>query len=186
MAETAIDRRSAISTEVILFEKAKWDVKGDKIQGKPGTWFFLQGRGVFLCCPKCCLPVFLHPKITKINRKGQLIPDFLCTNKIKNKPCHFHRKVFLDQWHENKRIYACAIIRNGKPEITYTQANSQKEAISQLGPCDSITAVAPAIGFFSHDKEGKVISTDGKLDNKDMKLYAELGIHNVDKKAIKD
>lgn len=183
---TEVDRSPAISTEIVVFEKAKWAVRGNnKIEGKPGTWFFLQGTGILICCPKCRFPSLLHPKVTKINTKGELNPDFLCTTKNNGKPCGFHRKVILDKWHSNKTIYACAVIRNGKPDIIYVQANSQVEAKSQLGPCDSVTAIAPAIGFFSHDKDGKVLSTDGKIDKQDEKLYAELGIHDVKKTAIK-
>jgi hypothetical protein len=108
----------------------------------------------------------LHKQVHAIDRLGRVTVngdgDFQCPYSKHGQRCGFHRKIYLDEW-GNKPLYACAVERDGKPEIHYMHASTQAEARVHLGPGHyTIVAIGRAIGFFVHDKHGEDLSADGR------------------------
>lgn len=133
----------------------------------PKTWIRPQGvassyKGI-LCCPNCRNIKLIDDRVHDIEPNGYLVTkaggDFHCQ-------CGLHRKVFLDRWLK-KPLYACVIERilpgldsNGfariKRDIVYVSADNQAEAKFHCGPGNyRFVEVAPAIGFFTRDADGK-------------------------------
>ena len=170
-----VERARAISREALIFAKSKdWvydedkeNVNNSKIRGVPDTWYLPPGLNpeilALICCPRCVNVLVLHKRIHKIDRHGQVSPDFSCNH------CKLHRPLFLDEIH-NQPLWACAIERiskrgNIKCEILYTCGANEAEARQGFGAAligVRIVAIARAIGFFEDSTgihaESKVIS----------------------------
>jgi hypothetical protein len=161
---TTVDTRASIVIRPFIFRKAEWDVQGEgrdaAIKGIPSTWTTIKGLPshilALVCCPNCGKSSILHQRIHHINHLGKVDPSFMC----KYYPCQFHRDIYLDEWNK-KPLYACAVMRDGKPEMHYMHATTQQEARIQLGAGNYyIVAIGRAVGFFVHDNHGDKLSAD--------------------------
>lgn len=167
-----ITSSASLVVRPFVFRKADWIYYGDEsnrqtVRGTPGTWDtgpihkpdWLLG---IVCCPACSGLSMIHRKVHTIDELGHITPDLRCPYNKNGQRCGFHRKVYLDEWNK-KALYACAVERNGKPEIHYMHADNQREARLHLGPGNyQIVAIGRAIGFFVHDSHGEDLSTDGR------------------------
>jgi hypothetical protein len=175
--DITIDRSPALSLEAYVFPKSEdWKAIVDnenpqhsKIFQVPGTWtreIHVDGVApskasgpvlAFISCPNCKNVLILHSKVHKIDHKCKVTPDFKCNH------CEFHRKIYLDEFHD-KPLYACAIEKfEGKrviPEIIYCQGLDTAEARRNLGvlmPNQKLVAIARAIGFQAGNKDGSIL-----------------------------
>ena len=167
----AVDTRASLVLETFVFRKETWDREGERIlPGTPGSWFDVRRmtgkpKGVlaFYRCPACLAVMALHKRVHRIDVNGHIAPDLVCSNTAAK--CTFHRKAYLDRW-SNKPLYAGAIVRKTAAgewvgEMHYCHAADEREArfhFGNLGGDYRIDAVAPVIGYFAEDREGKVVS----------------------------
>jgi hypothetical protein len=165
-----IDRSASIVIEPYVFRREEWDTiendTGQAVKGIPGTWFRPNGLGAtkrvpawmigMACCPNCKQVSIISRNIHKIGDTGRLFPSFIC----KYQGCSFHRDAYLDMWNA-KPLYACAVMRDGNPEMHYMHADNPRAARIQLGPGNyHVVAVGRAIGMFAEDKHGEKLSAD--------------------------
>lgn len=164
---------TSLSIRPFVFRKADWSyVKNG--EGRPGIESAIPGTWdtgpihspswllAIVCCPACRGLSMLRKEIHAIDSLGKISPDLYCPYNKNGQRCGFHRKAYLDEWNK-KTLYACAVERNGKPEIHYMHAKDQKEARIHLGPGNyHIVAIGRAIGFFVHDAHGEDLSADGR------------------------
>jgi hypothetical protein len=176
--DITIDRSPALVIDAYIFPKSEdWKAEIDvanpqhsKIFQVPGTWcreVKVKGQEptktsgpvlAFISCPNCKNVLILHSKVHKIDSKCRVTPDFKCNH------CEFHRKIYLDEFH-NKPLYACAIERfEGSkiiPEIIYCQGLNEREARMNLGTLSrnqKLVAIGRAIGFRPGNKDGSILT----------------------------
>lgn len=171
-----VDRSPSLVSDAFIFAKSDdWVFQRDeqnprdsRIEGPPGTWARLprEWRSIskhiqdIICitrCPNCKNFNALHMGVHRFDHLGRVSPDYKCMN------CDFHRIVYLDEIND-KPLYACAIERlkggKWKPEMIYTHAQDQTEALKQLGKdaIDNrvrIVGIGRAIGFKVMDNHGE-------------------------------
>lgn len=168
-----VSRTSSLDVRPFVFRKADWSYIGDEekktVRGVPGTWDVGPVSSptwllAMVCCPACGTISLLHNRVHQASPLGLITPDLRCSfKKNGGQQCGFLRKAYLDEWNK-KPLYACAVERNGKPEIHYMHAKNQAEARIHLGPgAYKIVAIGRAIGFFVHDSHGDSLSAEGRF-----------------------
>jgi hypothetical protein len=163
--KSTIDCSPSLVIDAFVFPKSNdWEWTENSISGVPGTWHErIEGMPkwtlALICCPNNHVSI-LGSQVSKVSSIGKVYPSYQCRPPTGHGTCSFHRNAYLDRWNK-KPLYACAIERDGKPEMIYTHASTQAEARIQLGPGNyRIVAIGPAIGYFVADKKGDVLTTD--------------------------
>jgi hypothetical protein len=160
-----IDRSPSLNIVEFVFRREDWTFTTDghqtginKDTAPPGTWC-LPCEGCektvlgFFRCPNCKEISVLDSRVHKVDNLGKVSPSLQC----KYSGCSFHRKCYLDKWN-NKPLYACAVVRNGRNEIHYMHARTAAEARIHLGAGDyKIVGIGLAIGHHNASDVREVV-----------------------------
>ena len=133
----------ASARDFVFAKSDEWNVNyGSKVppSGPPGTWQFIEGCGIFTCCPKCHSSSFLMPQVSRVmpdgaihavQGDGKTVHRFKCGRKT----CTWEARAYLDRaW--GQTLYCVAVFnsrkqRQGKDaESSTTQSGTLRVKLS--------------------------------------------------------
>jgi hypothetical protein len=152
------------------FANKHWTKTGDIIECPPGTWCKpYEGSPpdwcALVCCPNCKQPAAISALIHKIDYRGRLfhpmdqkrVKEWTCPK------CKLTLRALLNAWGK-QTLFGIAFEQVGKPKMIYKHADDSQEAereFHQAYPMKNIriVAIGQVLGYYSEDKDDKVLTT---------------------------